>query len=173
MDGDHGIVPIDWVKAVFQSLIELAGNKKILVLSVLGIQSSGKSTLLNAMFGLEFAVSAGRCTRGIYAQLLPVRDQPNQRFDYMLVIDSEGLRSQQREQKYQYDNELATLVIGLSDVALINRNGRCTTNCRSCVSKNETCRHSAKTTVYHFIKMLQLSMLKRNWLTTDKSFKSS
>ena len=94
MDGDHGFIPLAWVKAVFQSLNQLAlHDKKIFVLSVVGIQSSGKSTLLNTMFGLEFTVSAGRCTRGIYAQLLPVADQSGLPFDYMLVLDSQGLRA--------------------------------------------------------------------------------
>ena len=125
MDGDHGIIPVAWVKAVFQSLAQVLGQeKKIFVLSVIGIQSSGKSTLLNTMFGLEFAVSAGRCTRGIYAQLLPVSDRLGLPFDYMLVLDSEGLRAQQLgQQNYEHDNELATLVIGLADLTLVNMKG--------------------------------------------------
>ncbi|XP_026517308.2 interferon-induced very large GTPase 1-like, partial [Terrapene carolina triunguis] len=64
MDGDASYVPLKWVGAVFDSLIEKLGDRKVFVLSVLGIQSTGKSTLLNAMFGLQFSVSAGRCTRG-------------------------------------------------------------------------------------------------------------
>jgi hypothetical protein len=53
------------------SILDMVGAKNIFVLSVLGIQSSGKSTLLNTMFGLQFAVSAGRCTRGVFIQLIP------------------------------------------------------------------------------------------------------
>ena len=125
MDGDHGIIPIAWAKVVFQSLARIVGQeKKLFVLSVVGVQSSGKSTLLNTMFGLEFAVSAGRCSRGIYAQLLPVADKLGLPFDYMLVLDSEGLRAQELgENDYEHDNELATLVIGLADLALINLKG--------------------------------------------------
>ena len=124
MDGDHGFLPLTWVKAVFQSLANLVVKNRVFVLSVLGIQSSGKSTLLNTMFGLNFAVSAGRCTKGIYAQLLLVAEESGLPFDYMLVIDSEGLRSQELGQRsYEHDNELATLVIGLADLALINMKG--------------------------------------------------
>ena len=123
MDGDHGFLPLIWVKAVFQSLAKLVGKQQIFVLSVLGIQSSGKSTLLNTMFGLNFAVSAGRCTKGIYAQLLQTTDKSGLPFDYMLVLDYEGLRSQQLEQSYVHDNELATLIIGLADLAIINMKG--------------------------------------------------
>ena len=53
----------------------------------MGIQSSYKSTLLNFMFNLRFAVAAERCTKGIYLSLLKIED------DYMIVLDTEGLRS--------------------------------------------------------------------------------
>ena len=124
MDGDHGVLPLVWIKSVFNSVVKLIGkNKKLFVLSILGIQSSGKSTLLNTMFGLEFAVSAGRCTRGIYAQLLPVTEGSNLPFDYMLALDSEGLRSQGVSHTLEHDNELATLIIGIADLTLINIKG--------------------------------------------------
>ncbi|KAI2666506.1 Interferon-induced very large GTPase 1 [Labeo rohita] len=37
--------------------------------------STGKSTMLNVMFGLQFAVSAGRCTRGAFMQLVKVSEE--------------------------------------------------------------------------------------------------
>ncbi|CAC5379624.1 unnamed protein product [Mytilus coruscus] len=123
MDGDAANVPMRWIKAVFTELRELVGNKKILALSVLGIQSSGKSTLLNTMFGLQFAVSAGRCTRGVFVQLVPVNSK-NFKFDYLLVVDTEGLRaSELGNQKRDHDNKLATFVIGLGDITVINIKG--------------------------------------------------
>ena len=74
MDGDTSYVPIDWIRRVLETAALKLGDARIFVLSVLGLQSSGKSTLLNAMFGLQFAVSAGRCTRGAFMQL-PTRDR--------------------------------------------------------------------------------------------------
>ena len=69
-------------------------------------------------------MSSGRCSRGIYAQLLPVADRLGLPFDFMLVLDSEGLRAQELgENDYEHDNELATLVIGLADLTLINLKG--------------------------------------------------
>ncbi|XP_048749508.2 interferon-induced very large GTPase 1-like [Ostrea edulis] len=126
MDGDAASVPECWIKAVFKEIRSVIGeNKTVYVISVLGIQSSGKSTLLNTMFGLQFSVSAGRCTRGIYAQLIPVdKSQSSLKFDYALVIDTEGLRAPELAgEKFNHDNELATLVIGLADVALVNIKG--------------------------------------------------
>ena len=132
MDGDAANVPVTWVEAVFKSLHTCIGDKKLFVLSVLGIQSSGKSTLLNTMFGLQFAVSAGRCTRGVYMQLVPVdKISTSFPFNYVLVVDTEGLRAPELgQQKHDHDNELATLVIGLGDVTILNIKGENTAEVR-------------------------------------------
>ncbi|XP_009484907.2 interferon-induced very large GTPase 1 [Pelecanus crispus] len=124
MDGDASYVPLRWVGAIFDRLIEKLGDKRVFVLSVLGIQSTGKSTLMNAMFGLQFNVSAGRCTRGAFMQLIKVDEKLQQDldFDYMLVVDTEGLRAIEmaNKQSLNHDNELATFVIGIGNMTLIN-----------------------------------------------------
>lgn len=124
LDGDVTHVPLLWIEAVLLQLRDLIGDKRLLALSVVGLQSSGKSTLLNTMFGLQFAVNVGRCTSGVFMQLVPVhRDSSN--FDYVIVIDTEGLRSpkQDETEELSHDNMLATFVIGLGDVAMINVKG--------------------------------------------------
>lgn len=123
MDGDASYVPLKWVAAIFDKVSEKVGDKRLFVLSVLGLQSSGKSTLLNALFGLQFTVSAGRCTKGAYMQLLKVEDTFTEElgFDFVLVVDTEGLRAPELNNKSQnWDNELATFVIGLGNLTLIN-----------------------------------------------------
>lgn len=124
MDGDVNYVAIEWVSAVLDKLIHKLGDKTVLVISVIGLQSSGKSTLLNTMFGLDFAVSSGPCTRGAFMHLLPVDEQIRDEllFDYVLVVDTEGLRSTVTDPDVvvKNDNELATLIIGISDLTLIN-----------------------------------------------------
>nr|XP_055043542.1 interferon-induced very large GTPase 1-like [Misgurnus anguillicaudatus] len=124
MDGDAAHVPLIWIKAVLDQLIQNLGDQRVFVLSVLGIQSSGKSTLLNAMFGLQFSVSAGRCTRGAFMQLIRVSGEMKQqlKFDYILVVDTEGLRSSELggRSTRNHDNELATFVVGLGNLTLIN-----------------------------------------------------
>lgn len=123
MDGDASYVPLKWVTAVFDKITEKLGDKRLFVLSILGLQSSGKSTLLNALFGLQFTVSVGRCTRGVYMQLLKVDETLTKElgFDYMLTLDTEGLRAPELKGKCQNrDNELATFVIGLGNLTLIN-----------------------------------------------------
>ncbi|XP_075779322.1 interferon-induced very large GTPase 1-like [Pelodiscus sinensis] len=124
LDGDTSYVPLKWIGAIFDKLIEKLGDKKVFVLSVLGIQSTGKSTLLNAMFGLQFKVSAGKCTRGAFMQLVKVDDELREElnFDFVVVIDTEGLRAIELENRsaLSHDNELATFVIGLGNMTLIN-----------------------------------------------------
>ncbi|KAL0198753.1 hypothetical protein M9458_007293, partial [Cirrhinus mrigala] len=124
MDGDAAHVPVIWISAVLDQLIQKLGDQRVFVLSVLGIQSSGKSTMLNAMFGLQFAVSAGRCTRGAFMQLVRVSDEmkAKKNTDYILVVDTEGLRALElagRSTRH-HDNELATFVVGLGNLTLIN-----------------------------------------------------
>ncbi|XP_067111275.1 interferon-induced very large GTPase 1-like [Osmerus mordax] len=124
MDGDAAHVPLLWIQAVFDRLNKTLGDKKVFVLSVIGLQSSGKSTLLNAMFGLQFTVSAGRCTRGAFMQLIKVDPAivAQQKYEYVLVVDTEGLRSPElsTNMSLSHDNELATFIIGIGDITIIN-----------------------------------------------------
>ncbi|CAM4275314.1 unnamed protein product [Leuciscus chuanchicus] len=125
MDGDAAHVPVIWISAVLEKLTQKLGNQtRVFVLSVLGLQSSGKSTMLNAMFGLQFAVSAGRCTRGAFMQLVRVSGEMKTQinFDYILVVDTEGLCALELAGRStrDHDNELATFVVGLGNLTLIN-----------------------------------------------------
>lgn len=124
MDGDAGQAPLTWISSLLDAVIKKLGDKRVFVLSVLGIQSSGKSTMLNAMFGLQFAVSAGRCTKGAFMQLVKVSEEKKEhfQFDYILVVDTEGLRALELEGNatLHHDNELATFVVGLGNMTLIN-----------------------------------------------------
>ncbi|XP_046849924.1 interferon-induced very large GTPase 1-like [Xenia sp. Carnegie-2017] len=122
LDGDSRYLPLDWFDAVYKILERKTNNARIYVISVLGIQSSGKSTMLNTMFGLEFPVSARRCTRGAFASLVPVSEQLkyDSNFDYILIIDTEGLRGLVDPKLREHDNELATFAIGVADVTILN-----------------------------------------------------
>ncbi|XP_076021169.1 interferon-induced very large GTPase 1-like [Genypterus blacodes] len=124
MDGDAGHVPLRWISSLLDEVIKKLGDKRVFVLSVLGVQSSGKSTMLNAMFGLQFAVSAGRCTKGAFMQLVKVSEEMKNdlKFDYVLVVDTEGLRALELagNTTLHHDNELATFVIGVGNMTLIN-----------------------------------------------------
>ena len=128
LDGDVSQVPITWIKSVFQEIGNIVGvNKKVYIVSILGIQSSGKSTLLNTMFGLQFPVSAGRCTKGAFMQLVPIDQSTSLTlgYDYLMIIDTEGLKGMEKRNSssHLHDNELATFAVGLANLTVINING--------------------------------------------------
>ncbi|XP_069383520.1 up-regulator of cell proliferation-like [Paralichthys olivaceus] len=126
LDGDASNVPERWVTDVLMELHKKVGQRsRLLVLTVLGVQSTGKSTLLNTMFGVQFPVSSGRCTRGAFILFLKVGEDLKSELncDFIVLIDTEGLKSPdlaQLEDSYEHDNQLATFVIGLSDATIIN-----------------------------------------------------
>ena len=133
LDGDASHLPRKWINAVMESLKRLllretnSFDPNVCVLSVLGLQSAGKSTLLNTVFGVQFSVSAGRCTRGAFMQLIPVHPSLHEKtgVHYFLIIDTEGLRAPEldRLEALERDNELATFVIGIANFTLINVRG--------------------------------------------------
>ena len=62
LDGDLLEMPKNIIKKVFEGI-----NDKVAVITVLGPQSSGKSTLFNFLFGCDFATNEARCTKGVYS----------------------------------------------------------------------------------------------------------
>ena len=124
MDGDAAHVPEKWISSVMHEIVVQLKDPNVFVMSVLGLQSTGKSTLINTAFGLQFNVSAGRCTRGAFMQLIPIGGtlQEESKCDYVVVVDTEGLRAPEldSQQTHKHDNELATFVTGLANVTMIN-----------------------------------------------------
>ena len=86
----------------------------------MGIQSSGKLTLLNTMFGVQMRTNLGQCTRGVNTQLLAVEGRPE--YDYILLLDTEGLRAPEYHglpDSEKRDNQMATLSILLADATIV------------------------------------------------------
>ena len=134
MDGDGLSVATGWLEEVMKALekhfkdtFNMKKDPKIFVLTILGTQSTGKSTLLNAMFGIQFPVSAGRCTTGAFMQLIPIF-LDSFPYDALLIIDTEGLDAPEYREDKTRDNEIATLVLGIPDLAIINVRGEVPTN---------------------------------------------
>ena len=68
-------------------------NKKTIVVSVMGAQSTGKSYLMNRIFGTRFTVASSRTTIGIWLELIKTPDIN------FLLLDCEGLFSNDRSPK--------------------------------------------------------------------------
>ncbi|CAD8089307.1 unnamed protein product [Paramecium sonneborni] len=114
-------------KQFLSQLIEkLNKNKdqKVLILSVLGPQSSGKSTLLNKIFGCHFLESVGRCTKGVNIQLIKVREKSTYEnlFDQILILDTEGLQSPNQIDN-EFDKKMSLFILAVSDIILLTIKG--------------------------------------------------
>ena len=124
MDGDASHIPITWLQAILKYLSKIFRDSRIVVLSIIGIQSTGKSTLLNTVFGVSFDVGAGRCTRGVFTQLISLDEtlKTDLECEFILIVDAEGLRASelQSDTSDHHDNELATFVVGFADFTIIN-----------------------------------------------------
>ena len=119
-DGESGHLHSKWLTAVFDALIEKIGDVKVFVLSAIGIQSAGKSTLLNTMFGTSFKCGDGMCTKGINIQLVP--SNYSKSYDYVLIMDTEGIRAPEfagRKHAESRDNKMATMSILPSDATIM------------------------------------------------------
>eukprot|EP00245_Coleochaete_scutata_P003871 TRINITY_DN1586_c0_g1_i1.p1 TRINITY_DN1586_c0_g1~~TRINITY_DN1586_c0_g1_i1.p1 ORF type:complete len:1399 (+),score=355.16 TRINITY_DN1586_c0_g1_i1:622-4197(+) len=127
MDGDASAPCIEWISAVFKEFCTLVKNEglQILTLSILGEQSSGKSTLCNILFGTSMKASAGACTRGVHMQMVKAEGfnaKKYGKFDYILLLDTEGLRapvkSSMKQKATTQDNRMAMFAIMLADATM-------------------------------------------------------
>ncbi|XP_053390075.1 interferon-induced very large GTPase 1-like, partial [Mercenaria mercenaria] len=135
IDGESFYMPYLWTKTVLKEVDRCIDYSKVMTLSVLGLQSSGKSTLLNTMFGSQFSTRTGRCTRGIHVLLIPTKtanfEGISSQFNYVLVADTEGLRSPELSHvQHEHDNELATVITGIGDITMLNIMGENTSEIR-------------------------------------------
>ena len=117
IDGDNLYFSSTFFKAALGNMKE-----KILVLSVIGPQSSGKSTLLNFLYGCNFQTSAGRCTRGVYGTYISLKNCD--KYDGIFILDTEGLLSIHHAQSnLDFDRKVTLFILAVSQVVIINVKG--------------------------------------------------
>lgn len=98
---------------------EALGAEPLKIISVLGAQSSGKSTLLNLLFDTEFVVGqrsavATATTKGIFAS-------KTARDGSMVVLDVEGSDSRERGRNGRvFQEQCGSFATAISDVILLN-----------------------------------------------------
>ncbi|EQC36855.1 hypothetical protein SDRG_05685 [Saprolegnia diclina VS20] len=128
MDGDAGMLNDKWIRAVLHCLDEtLPEGTRVFVLSVMGVQSSGKSTLLNCMFGVRLRTRVSRCTCGFNLQLIACDNGAV--YDYILLLDTEGTQSPEyvgMEGTVWRDNRMASVAILPADATIILTKGEAT-----------------------------------------------
>lgn len=81
---------------------------------------------MNALFGCQFAVSVGRCTKGLYLRLLFVSEEYRAKLngvDVVILLDTEGFDAPEKnhlKESKQKDRLMATFVMGVCDLVIIN-----------------------------------------------------
>ena len=103
------------------SLENLYLGESMAVITVIGAQSSAKSSLLNSTFGCNFRVSAGRCTIGLYLGLAYYKNTT------IIILDTEGLMSLE-ESGSIFDNQMVTMAVLSSNIVLVNHKGDISSN---------------------------------------------
>ena len=114
IDGDNLQFNENLLKKLFARL-----KGKMCTISVLGPQSSGKSTLLNYLFGCQFMSSVGRCTRGIYLSILRIK---NPQYQYLMILDTEGLQSVEKNDD-EFDRKITLFCLAVSQIIIVNVKG--------------------------------------------------
>lgn len=126
VDGDAANIPLKWITEVLTELhYIMQSNSKLKVIAIIGAENSGKSTLLNTMFGVRFAVSKGTCTRGASIQLVSIDKEVKEELgcDCIMLIDTEGLKPHQMlhdDHSHERAKEVASLAVALSDATIVS-----------------------------------------------------
>src|ERR1700722_3663252 len=92
------------------------------LISVFGSQSTGKSTLLNALFNTDFSVMSEaerrQTTKGIW--LSKNKSQATKMADNILVMDVEGTDGRERGEDQDFERKAALFALATSEVLIVN-----------------------------------------------------
>ncbi len=96
-------------------------NIKLSILALTGPYRSGKSflanLLMNKMSGFKTGSTVNACTRGLWAWGRPI---PIENGSYMIIIDSEGLGSVEKDRELNIDLKIFTLCVLMSSCVIYN-----------------------------------------------------
>lgn len=94
------------------------------LISVFGSQSTGKSTLLNQLFGTHFGVMSEQdrrqTTKGIWLSKNKNTGSPKNMADNVLVMDVEGTDGRERGEDQDFERKSALFALATSEVLIVN-----------------------------------------------------
>ncbi|ODH33142.1 protein SEY1 [Paracoccidioides brasiliensis] len=134
---EHGVQVIDEEKEFNPNLSNYLSYENVTpagfnyhLISVFGSQSTGKSTLLNSLFGTHFSVMSEterrQTTKGIWLsknkRLKSDKGQDNQTkmADNILVMDVEGTDGRERGEDQDFERKSALFALATSEVLIVN-----------------------------------------------------
>merc|ERR1712000_421711 len=126
---EHGVQVIDEDKEFNQDLSKYLNYAGVShsgfnyhLISVFGSQSTGKSTLLNGLFGTDFSVMSEaerrQTTKGIW--LSKNKRTQTDMADNILVMDVEGTDGRERGEDQDFERKSALFALATSEVLLVN-----------------------------------------------------
>lgn len=104
-------------------------NKQLSIVSIAGPYRSGKSFLanliMNSMSGFKTGSTVNPCTKGIWVWGRPIRLDEKEGKEgkdetYMIIIDSEGLGSIDKDRELNIDLKIFTLCVLISSIIIYN-----------------------------------------------------
>ncbi|KAK5998031.1 Protein sey1 [Cladobotryum mycophilum] len=129
---DHGVQVIDEEKEFNANVNEYLHDVHVAeagfdyhIISVFGSQSTGKSTLLNNLFGTSFSVMSEserrQTTKGIWMSKNKREDSAGKQMaNNILVMDVEGTDGRERGEDQDFERKSALFALATSEVLLIN-----------------------------------------------------
>ncbi|KAF2031608.1 root hair defective 3 GTP-binding protein [Setomelanomma holmii] len=128
---EHGIQVIDEDKVFNQNLSTYLNIEKVIpagfnyhLISVFGSQSTGKSTLLNYLFGTQFGVMAEQerrqTTKGIWMSKNKRAEGGAGMAENILVMDVEGTDGRERGEDQDFERKSALFALATSEVLIVN-----------------------------------------------------
>ncbi|OQN98688.1 Protein SEY1 [Cryoendolithus antarcticus] len=132
---EHGIQIIDQEKVFNENLPAYLQSQKVLragfnyhLISVFGSQSTGKSTLLNYLFGTQFGVMSEadrrQTTKGIWMSRNKKEDasapKEQRMAENILVMDVEGTDGRERGEDQDFERKSALFALATSEVLIVN-----------------------------------------------------
>ncbi|KAF2826238.1 root hair defective 3 GTP-binding protein [Ophiobolus disseminans] len=128
---ENGIQVIDEDKVFNQNISTYLNIEKVIpagfnyhLISVFGSQSTGKSTLLNYLFGTQFGVMAEQerrqTTKGIWMSKNKRPEGGSGMAENILVMDVEGTDGRERGEDQDFERKSALFALATSEVLIVN-----------------------------------------------------
>ncbi|RCI16549.1 hypothetical protein L249_2256 [Ophiocordyceps polyrhachis-furcata BCC 54312] len=124
---DHGVQVVDEDKAFNSNVSEYLRVSRVAeagfnyhLISVFGSQSTGKSTLLNHLFGTDFSVMSETERRQTTKGIWMAKNKRQGMADNILVMDVEGTDGRERGEDQDFERKSALFALATSEVLIVN-----------------------------------------------------
>ncbi|RDA93173.1 hypothetical protein CP533_3161 [Ophiocordyceps camponoti-saundersi (nom. inval.)] len=124
---DHGVQVVDEDKEFNSNVSEYLRVSRVAeagfnyhLISVFGSQSTGKSTLLNHLFGTDFSVMSETERRQTTKGIWMAKNKRLGMADNILVMDVEGTDGRERGEDQDFERKSALFALATSEVLIVN-----------------------------------------------------